>query len=220
MSQQLESWDIGRLIPYEKNAKKHTPEKINKLANAIREFGWDQPIVVDKDGVIIKGHGRRLAALQLGMTKVPVLVRRDLTPEQVKAARLSDNRVAYGEIDADLLQEELRSLQSAAFDLGVIGFDEKELSFLTEELTEMDLDSLVEDLNAEVNEQAQAGDRHVKDAKERTVKLQEAFGFSGFTIEQARVVTRFMSQLESESGKSGAEALVEFVQGLVEASWN
>lgn len=214
----IESWDIERLVPYDKNAKVHDAEQVGKIAKAIREFGWDQPIVVDKDGVIIKGHGRRLAAISLGMTKVPVLVRSDLTPEQVKAARLSDNRVAQGEIDSKLLEEELRNLKGLKFNLDHLGFDDKELAFLTEDLTEMNIDALIEDLDEEVNEQAERIEATVTEAKERQVKLAEVFGFAAVTVEQSRTISRFMSQLEADTGKKGADALVEFMDGLA-TSW-
>jgi len=72
--------DINSLIPYVSNTKKHPDSQIDKLAGAIAEFGFDQPIVVDGDGVIIKGHGRLLASKKLQLNQVPVLVRTDLTP--------------------------------------------------------------------------------------------------------------------------------------------
>ncbi|MFH3639762.1 ParB/Srx family N-terminal domain-containing protein, partial [Acinetobacter baumannii] len=81
---------VDDVKPYELNAKIHSEEQVAKIAESIARFGWDQPIVVDKNGVIIKGHGRRLAAIKLGLIEVPVLVRDDLNEEQVKAARLAD----------------------------------------------------------------------------------------------------------------------------------
>ncbi|HHP0317040.1 phage tail protein (plasmid) [Acinetobacter baumannii] len=83
-------WIVDDVKPYELNAKIHSEEQVAKIAESIARFGWDQPIVVDKNGVIIKGHGRRLAAIKLGLIEVPVLVRDDLNEEQVKAARLAD----------------------------------------------------------------------------------------------------------------------------------
>jgi len=79
------------LKPYFRNAKKHSRAQVTSLANAIRRVGFDQPIVVDKDMVIIKGHGRQLAAIDCGLTLVPVVVRNDLTEMQVMAARIADN---------------------------------------------------------------------------------------------------------------------------------
>ena len=81
----IEIWDIKDLVPYEMNAKKHPQDQVEKLATAITKFGWTQPIVVWNNGEIIAGHGRRLAALHLGMKKVPVVVRSDLSKVEADA---------------------------------------------------------------------------------------------------------------------------------------
>lgn len=81
------------ILPYFRNSKTHTKRQVLLLAKAIRTSGFDQPIVVDKDMVIIKGHGRRLAAIELKMDLVPVVVRDDLTPEECIASRIADNHV-------------------------------------------------------------------------------------------------------------------------------
>ena len=92
------------------------------MAGSIKEFGFKSPIIVDKEGVIINGHTRLKAAMRLGMTEVPVIVVADLTPEQVKAYRLADNRVAeFSEWDKDLLGLELDEID---LDLDFTGFDE------------------------------------------------------------------------------------------------
>jgi len=122
--------DINSLIPYVSNTKKHPSSQVDKLAGAIAEFGFDQPIVVDGDGIIIKGHGRLLASKKLKLKEVPVLVRTDLTPAQVKAARIADNRLAESEWDEDLLKVELLDLKNSSFDLALTGFDTKELDQL------------------------------------------------------------------------------------------
>ena len=102
--------DPAELIPYEMNAKKHDEQQIRDLAAAIKKRGFDQPITVDKDDVIITGHGRREAALLAGLKSVPVIVRDDLSDEEVKAKRLEDNRLASIDYDAIKLQKELESL--------------------------------------------------------------------------------------------------------------
>jgi site-specific DNA-methyltransferase (adenine-specific) len=86
--------------------------------------------VVDKDYVIIKGHGRRMAALQMGLQTVPVIVRDDLTPQQVKAARIADNKLAETDWDMELLSQELEALNADGIDLGDIGFDQSELEVI------------------------------------------------------------------------------------------
>ena len=128
----VEMWPISRIIPYESNARKIGPAAIDKVARSLREFGWRQPIVVDTQGVIVVGHVRRLAALQNGWTEAPVHVASDLTPEQIKAYRLMDNR-AHDEAtwDREVLGTELLDLKGlGSFDLLSTGFDLREIEKL------------------------------------------------------------------------------------------
>jgi hypothetical protein len=203
---QIEVWDIDKLVPYDLNSKTHDPAQVEKIANAIQATGWDQPIVVDDKGVIIKGHGRRLAAIRLGQKQVPVLVRRDLSPEQVRAARLADNRVAISGIDSDLLKQELATLD---FDLEGI-FDKKELDFLDVDLGKLDVDAFVPDINLAVDNQQAESTRQVKEVDDRQVKLDKVFGFKTITGSDERHVARFIAMFESETGLTGADALVQF----------
>jgi DNA modification methylase len=104
---------------------------VDAVAASIREFGFRQPIVVDAEGVIICGHTRYKAALKLGLEKVPVHVAKDLTPEQIKAYRIADNKTAeLSEWNYDLLPIELGELAACNYDLGLLGFDQDELAKL------------------------------------------------------------------------------------------
>jgi DNA modification methylase len=122
--------DPSSLIPYINNAKTHPPEQIAKIAASIVEFGFDQPIVVDGQGIVIKGHGRLAASLQLGLKRVPVVVRTDLTPSQIKASRLADNKTAESPWDEELLRLELGMLREQDYDLGLTGFADDEIEAL------------------------------------------------------------------------------------------
>ena len=118
--------DPGELIPYSKNARTHDSE-IEFLCNSIKAHGFDasHAIGVDRNMVIIYGHGRRLAAMKLGMKEVPVVVRSDLTDEQVKAYRLADNKVSdMSGWDFDLLDQELAALKDLDFDMTQFGFED------------------------------------------------------------------------------------------------
>ena len=86
-------WPATKPVSYARNARKIPERAVDKVAASIKEFGWRQPIVVDPEGVIVVGHARLLAAKKLGMTEVPVHVARGLTPAQIKAYRLMDNRI-------------------------------------------------------------------------------------------------------------------------------
>jgi DNA modification methylase len=126
----IELWPIGRVVPYEKNPRLNAGA-VDAVANSLREFGWRQPIVVDRDGVIVVGHTRWLAAKQLGLTEVPVHVAADLTPAQAKAYRLADNATnEIAEWNLDLLPLELADLEAMEFDLDLIGFGQDELAKL------------------------------------------------------------------------------------------
>ena len=108
--------DAKKLKPYEKNAKKHDARQIQNVAESIKQYGFVQPVVIDKDGVIIIGHCRTLAAQKLGMKEIPCVCVEDLTPDQIKALRLVDNKSNESEWDMDLLAEELPGLDLSAFD--------------------------------------------------------------------------------------------------------
>src|SRR6202142_2014560 len=123
-------WPIDRPIPYARNSRKIPERAIDKVAASIQEFGWRQSIVVDKDGVVICGHTRLLAAKKLGLEEVPVHVADNLTPAQVKAYRLMDNR-SHDETswDFELLGPELLDLQNLGYgNLELTGFDEQEIA--------------------------------------------------------------------------------------------
>ena len=111
------------LVPYGKNAKQHPPVQIDQIANSIKKFGWRQPIVVDKNNVVIIGHGRLAAAKQLLLDSVPVVVADDLSEEQVKALRLADNKTNESDWLDTYLAEELAELDIAGFDMSEFGFD-------------------------------------------------------------------------------------------------
>lgn len=121
--------DVSLIKAYAKNAKKHPEEQVKAIANSIKEFGFRQPLVLDKNMEIIVGHGRLAAAKLLGMTAVPVVMADDLTDEQVKAFRLADNKTNESDWDIDLLAEEISDLPN--LDLTDFGFNEAEILELT-----------------------------------------------------------------------------------------
>lgn len=117
---QIEYRDIDDITPYDRNPRRND-QAVDAVAASIEEFGFKVPIVVDQDGTIIAGHTRLKAAMRLGMRQVPVIVADDLTPEQVRAFRLADNKVAeLAEWDWDLLADELEGI---SIDMEPFGFD-------------------------------------------------------------------------------------------------
>jgi DNA modification methylase len=124
----IELWPIERVKPYDRNPRVNDPA-VDSVAASLREFGFRQPIVVDQDGVIVVGHTRWKAAQKLGLKEVPVHVAKDLTAEQARAYRIADNATnELAQWDKELLPLELTDLQSAGFDLGLLGFGEDELA--------------------------------------------------------------------------------------------
>lgn len=123
--------DIDKLIPYANNARTHSKEQILKLRSSLREFGFVNPVIIDKNFTILAGHGRVTAAKDEGITEVPCVYVDHLTDAQKKAYILNDNRSALDAgWDEELLAVEMEELQNLGFDLGLTGFDEKELADL------------------------------------------------------------------------------------------
>ncbi len=216
---QIELWDVANIKPYDKNAKIHTDNQVDSLVKVIRAQGWDVPIVVDKDGVVIKGHGRRLAALRMGMDKVPVIVRRDMTEAEVKAARLSDNRVAMGDFDVEAIKEELEALRGDGFDLGNMGFDDKELQMMLGEFDAMDLEALNEPAPAEHTGSAPSASVDVPAPEVvptvKAVLLSDMLGFKHVPGEYRNELVEFQAMCETATGKQGGEAFGAMVKELV-----
>jgi DNA modification methylase len=130
---QIEYWALADIIPYDKNPRQNDAA-VDAVARSIQEFGFRQPILVDTTGVIICGHTRFKAAVKLELGQVPVYVATDLSPAQIKAYRIADNKLAeLADWDLDLLPEELAELQAAEFDLDLLGFSEDELGQLLQE---------------------------------------------------------------------------------------
>lgn len=115
---------VKDLIPYANNTKKHDKTQIDNVAESIRQYGFVQPLVIDKNNEVVIGHCRLLAAKQLKMKEVPCVCVDDLTEEQVKALRIVDNKSNESEWDLDLLADELADVDLSAFDFD-FGFDKK-----------------------------------------------------------------------------------------------
>ena len=118
---------IEEIQEYHQNAKAHPPAQIDKIATSIKEYGFDQPIVVDGNGVIIKGHARFEASKKLGLKKVPVIKRDDLDEMKARGSRIMDNKSAESEWDMEMLAVEIEELQGLEFDMELTGFDVEEI---------------------------------------------------------------------------------------------
>lgn len=138
MLTKLERWPIERLVPYERNARTHSPEQVAQIAASIQEFGFTNPILVDGQDGILAGHGRLMAAKELGLAEVPVVVLDHLTAAQRRAYVLADNKLALNAgWDEELLRLELTDLGELDFNLSLIGFSDDELADLLPEVEEL-----------------------------------------------------------------------------------
>lgn len=140
---------IDKLVPYVNNARTHTPEQINKIRSSLREFGFVNPLIIDRDYNVIAGHGRLAGAKAEGYTEVPCVFVDDLTEAQKKAYIIADNRMAEDAgWDDELLRVEMEALQDMGFDIAMTGFDEKEIASLFDTDTEAEEDDF--DVDAEL----------------------------------------------------------------------
>ena len=127
----VERWPLARLIPHARNARTHSDSQVAQIAGSIAEFGFVNPVLVGDDGVIVAGHGRILAARQLGLAEVPVIVLAHLTPTQRRALMIADNQIATNAgWNDEMLAAELAALKDEDFDLDLLGFNDTELDRL------------------------------------------------------------------------------------------
>lgn len=144
--------NIDELLPYINNARTHDEMQINQIASSIKEFGFNSPIAIDNDNVILCGHGRLLGAKKLGLKEVPTVCLSHLTPQEKKAYILADNKIALNSgWNFDLLKLEFEDLKSVDFDLELTGFNTEEIENILnsededsedEETSDLDLDFL------------------------------------------------------------------------------
>ena len=136
---QIEYVKIENIIPYSNNPRQNDGEAVDRVAASISEYGFKSPIIVDKDNIIVAGHTRYKAARKLRLEEVPVIKADDLTPAQIKAFRIADNKVAeYSSWDNEMLSIELEGLQELDFDLELTGFDDWEIDELFNDSSDTD----------------------------------------------------------------------------------
>ena len=143
-AENIEIWDISRLIPYARNSRTHSDAQISQLAASIKEWGWTVPILIDETGMIIAGHGRLAAAQKLNYKQVPVVIANNWSEEKKRAYVIADNKLALNAgWDTELLALEIQELKATDFNLSTLGFTDEELNNLipvdvTEGLTDED----------------------------------------------------------------------------------
>lgn len=160
--------DLADCVPYEDNPRLND-DAVDDVAASIETFGFNIPIILDKDDVIVTGHTRRKAALKLGMKRVPTITADHLTEDQIRAFRLADNRVAENsKWDDEALTRELDLLGMSGFDLSMTGFNQEEIDCLTTEVSASCLDDLTADNVCGTVEDAKA---HISENKRISVSV-------------------------------------------------
>lgn len=166
--------NIKELKPYKKNAKKHDKTQVEQIANSIKEFGFTQPVIIDKNNCVVAGHGRILGAKKAGLKQVPTVTLEELTEEQIKAYRLVDNKTNESDWDFSLLDEELGILADT-IDMDLFGFD----------LTEQEDEELELQMEKEVKFRVKEKHLVIVECKteEETYKLENKLKQKGYKCE-------------------------------------
>jgi len=125
--------EVGSIIPYVNNARMHTDEQIDQIAGSIHEFGFNNPIIIDEDNMILAGHGRKLAAMKLNIDTVPVIRVKGMSEAQKKAFIIAANKIGDNStFDFNVLSVEIEKLKEMEFDLDKLGFSDFEITTITE----------------------------------------------------------------------------------------
>lgn len=216
----IQAWPIDRLKPAENNHKKHTAESTQKLAKSMADIGQIQPVVVDKDGEIIAGHGRQLAAKSLGWDKIKVI---QVPVDRATAikARIADNLMSNQNLDQEKLTAEISELGDLVgdFDLGTMILDDG-LAGLhdmnQEEDFGMDRAEISLDINSDVDKFSSENEEIMAAAGQTQSPLRKVFGFTEVSASQARTLKDFMAVVMSETGADNpADGLVQWVEEVM-----
>ena len=217
VKQEIVMMAIESIHPDPRNAKIHDEASVERLANSIDRLGWrGNPIQVDEDGLILAGHGRRLAALKLGYTKVQVVVHEGLSENDKNLIRVADNRVQSEDWDNDLLKEELLAIE---VDDRAFVTTETELKIIDEGLDLANPEAITLNIEGDVENQQNENDEFSDGVDSTGVPIAKAFGFKAVDMRTCRAIKRFMAQLKDEMNEEdGGLALQRYILALEDNS--
>lgn len=219
---ELKVWDVDQPKDSRNNNKTHTKESVEKLAKSMNSLGQLQPILVDRDGVIIAGHGRRMAAKQLGWAKIKV-IQLDVDETTARKMRLADNRTFNDNFDADAIARELKELSSLGEDLEAlgdsVGLSDQQIAMLVPDLAgvfdNIDENVVSNDLSKDVIAFSEENEKITAEIEASDVRAKDALGFDKVTPAQARTLKRFMAEIIAETGiEQPAAALVAWAEEI------
>jgi hypothetical protein len=208
---------IAKLKEYPNNTKIHSEEDTKKLAATIKANGFTDPILVNKKGLIIAGHGRRLAMISLGYKTIPAFVFKHLTEAQERTLRISHNKATSITYDSEKMAIEVKDL----FDMGVkqedLALDAKEFDIMTKDLDVMSDTAFSDDIGDDVEAQNEETHANIAEMDQRMVPVIKALGFKEVPKAAEKTLLEFMTRIEGDTGKKGQEAFCEFVAGVMAA---
>ena len=220
----IELWDVDDPIDYAKNNKEHTQESVAKLAASMKQLGQINPIIVDTNGVIISGHGRRQAAKYLNWQKIQVRVVK-VSEKTAREMRLADNLTSNQKYNHDVIGEELREILSGGVSLDdladSVGLDQKLKDFILPDLSgafdRINKDAISDDLIEDIANFETERERVMDEIEDEPQPIHQALGFKKAKPSQIRTIRAFIVQVQEETGiEDPAEALVKWIEEIQE----
>lgn len=214
----VQAWDVERLIDSANNNKIHDEESVARLAKSMASLGQVTPIIVDRDGVIIAGHGRRLAARKLGWKKIKV-IQLPVDEQMARKMRLADNLASNQSYDVKAIGVEMADIGGDLEELSMsIGVTEKFTDIILAEIRgtiDVDLGRMSSDVMGDVDKFGLEGERKMREADEKESPISGAFGFTKLKPSQTIVIKRFMAQVQAEMRcEDPATALIAWIEEL------
>ena len=200
--------------PYELNSKVHSEAQIKQLMASISTEGLNYPILLDRNMVIIGGHGRLEACKRLGMKFIRAKIRTDLDDQAAKRLRIADNQTTSTEYDTEMLKLELEQIDLDGVFAESLGFDERSLKKMISDFTEIDSSALSQDLDGDIDEQIKQSERDIREIDERDVPVVTALGFKSVPVSASKKISRFVAGLQDEYDLPAADAFIRFIEDL------
>ena len=223
MKSKEEQWvedlvDIDTLVPYALNSKVHDEKNIAYLMSSISTQGLHDRILVDKNMVIIAGHGRLEALKRLKRRMVEVRIMTHLDEKGANKARIANNKTTSVEYDSSMLNREIEAAGLTVLDASDIGFDLAEFNNLTMVFDEIDSTAFTKDLNADVDKQTKEAEHDIKKSDLKLVSITNGLGFKVVTVDATRKIARFIASLQEQFDQEDpAAAFVQFVEEMESA---
>lgn len=213
-----ELMSIDKIIPYKLNSKIHDEKNISKLMASISTSGLYNPILLDKNLVIIGGHGRLEAMKRLDKKFVEVRVMAHLNEQEVKVARIADNKTASTEYDSSKMILEMQEIDLTEIDAAILGFEAPELAQFTINYDQIDSSAFTQDLNGDVDVQTKEAENDIKKSDLKMVSVVNGLGFKVVTIDATRKIARFIAGLQEQyEVEDPAVAFLQFVDEMATA---